>query len=64
MHQWEDIKDLNELCQKNKLTPRTKAPLIITDTSSRSFKKCALNILGPLTVTTNGNKCLLTFQDS
>jgi len=41
-----------ELCQKNKLTPRTKAPLIITDTPSRSLKKCALDILGPLTVTT------------
>jgi len=53
-----------ELCQKNKLTPRTKAPLVITDTPSRPFEKCALDILGPLTVTTNGNKYLLTFQDS
>jgi len=53
-----------EQCQKNKLTPRTKAPLVITDTPSKSFEKCVLDILGPLTVTTNGNRYLLTFQDS
>jgi len=53
-----------ELCQKNKLMPRTRAPLVITDTPTRSFEKCALDILGPLTVTTNGNRYLLTFQDS
>jgi len=53
-----------ELCQKNKLTPQIKAPLVITDTPSKSFEKCALDILGPLTVITNGNRYLLTFQDS
>jgi len=37
---------------------------VITDISSRPFEKCALDILGPLTVTTNGNRYLLTFQDN
>ncbi|KMQ93548.1 enzymatic polyprotein endonuclease reverse [Lasius niger] len=30
----------------------------------KPFEKCALDIVGPLTVTTSGNKYLLTFQDS
>jgi len=51
-----------EYCQKDKLSRKTKMPLIITDT--RSFEKCALNIVGPLTVTTNGNKYILTFQNN
>jgi len=38
-------------------------PLAITDTPTRPFEKCALDIVGPLTVTTNGNKYVLTFQD-
>jgi len=38
-------------------------PLIITVTSNKPFEKCALNIVGPLSVTTLGNKCLPTFQD-
>jgi len=38
-------------------------PLIITETSSKPFEKCALDVVGPLTVTTLGNKYLLTFQD-
>jgi len=38
-------------------------PLIITETSCKPFEKCALDIVGPLTVTTLGNKYLLTFQD-
>jgi len=37
---------------------------VITDTPAKPFEKCALDILGPLTVTTNGNRYLLTFQDS
>ena len=48
-------------CQKNKLSRRIKAPLVITDTPSKPFEKCALDILRPLTVTNNGNKYLLTF---
>ena len=52
-----------ELCQKNKLSRRIKAPLIVTDTPSRPFEKCALDIVGPLTITKNDNRYLLTFQD-
>ena len=52
-----------ELCQKNKLSRRIKAPLVITDTPSRPFEKCALDIVGPLTITNNENRYLLTFQD-
>jgi len=37
---------------------------VITDTPSTSFEKCALDILDSLTVTTNGNRYLLTFQDN
>jgi len=50
--------------QKSKLSRKIKAPLIITDTPSKSFEKCALDIVGPLIITTQGNKYLLTFQDS
>lgn len=53
-----------EFCQKNKLKRKSKAPLVITDTASRPFEKCALDIVGPLTVTNNGNKYVLTFQDN
>lgn len=70
-HNWPGLtKDIEkyiskcELCQKNKLSRKNKAPLVITDTPTKPFEKCALDIVGPLTVTTNGNKYLLTFQDS
>jgi len=42
---------------------KIKAPLIITDTPSKPFEKCALNIVG-LIIITQGNKYLLTFQES
>jgi len=38
--------------------------LTITDIPTRPFEKCALDIVGPLTVTTNGNKYILTCQDN
>jgi len=70
-HNWpEIIKDVEnyvakcESCQKNKLSRKIKAPLIITDTPSKPFEKCALDIVGPLTIIIQGNKYLLTFQDS
>ena len=53
-----------EFCQKNKLSRKNKMPLVITDTPTKPFEKCALDIVGPLTITTSGNKYLLTFQDS
>lgn len=53
-----------EICQKNKITQRkTKMPLEITTTPDVVFEKCALDIVGPLTETLNGNRYLLTFQD-
>jgi len=70
-HNWPGItKDVEnyvakcESCQKNKLSRKIKAPLIITDTPSKPFEKCALDIVGPLTITTQENRYLLTFQDS
>jgi transposase InsO family protein len=70
-HNWngltKDVEDyINkcEYCQKNKLSRKTKMPLSITDTPQRPFEKCALDIVGPLTVTNNRNKYILTFQDS
>jgi len=38
--------------------------LTITDTPTKSFEKCALDIVELLTVTTNGNKYIPTFQDN
>jgi transposase InsO family protein len=35
----------------------------ITTTARHPFERCALNIVGPLTETTSGNKYILTFQD-
>jgi hypothetical protein len=51
-------------CQLNKaLRPRGKAPMEITTTAKKPFERCALDIVGPLTETTMGNKYILTFQD-
>jgi len=36
-----------EFCQKNKLSRKTKMPLVITETSNKPFEKCALDIVGP-----------------
>jgi len=41
-----------------------KMPLAITDTPTRPFEKCVLDIIRPLTITTNGNKYVLIFQDN
>lgn len=39
-------------CQINKaLGPRHRAPMEITTTARRSFEKCAMDIVGPTTVT-------------
>jgi len=70
-HNWKGLnKDVEnyinkcELCQKNKLSRRIKAPLIITDTPNKPFEKCALDIVGPMTITNQNNKYILTFQDN
>jgi len=38
--------------------------LEITDISKKPFEKCILDIVDPLTITTEGNKYILTFQDN
>jgi len=52
-----------EYCQEIK-SENEYAFMPITNTPTRPFEKCALDIVGPLTVTTNGNKYVLIFQDS
>jgi len=51
-------------CQINKsLGPRHRAPMEITTTAKKPFEKCAMDIVGPTTVTNKGNRYILTFQD-
>ena len=53
-----------DTCQKNKITQnKTKLPMTITTTPEIVWKKCALDILGPLSQTLDGNRYVLTFQD-
>jgi len=52
------------ILQKNKLFRKFRAPLKISDTPDKPLKKCALDIVGPLTITSIGNKYILTFQDN
>lgn len=71
-YQWscmkEDIKKFIrecQSCQTNKtLRKKHKEPMIITDISEQAFEKIALDIVGPLTLTENGNKYLLTIHDN
>ena len=52
-----------EICQKNKITQnKTKLPMKIT-TPEIVWGKCALDIVGPLIQTSDGNKYVLTLQD-
>lgn len=51
-------------CQINKTNHKpNKAPMEITTTSERPFQRLAIDIVGPLTLTENGNKYILTMQD-
>lgn len=50
-------------CQKNKYGINTKVPMAITTTSFTPFDKIFLDIVGPLPVTDNNNKFILTMQD-
>lgn len=50
-------------CQKSKLGLKNRAPMQITDTPSGPFEKGALDIIGPLPETNQGNKVILMFQD-
>ena len=52
-----------EICQTQKLTRvKTKEPMMITDTPSEPFAKIAIDILGPLPITTSGNQPILPMQ--
>ena len=51
-------------CQKKKLVRvKTKQPMILTDTPLDAFDKVSMDIFGPLPITNNGNKYVLTIQD-
>jgi hypothetical protein len=54
----------SETCQQNKITRRkTKLPLHITDTPDVVWQNSSLDIVGPLTLTSENNRYLLAFQD-
>ncbi|RLU23008.1 hypothetical protein DMN91_005286 [Ooceraea biroi] len=51
-------------CQLKKLVRvKTKQPMLITDTPGAAFDKVAMDIVGPLPRTDNGNEYILTLQD-
>ena len=51
-------------CQLKKLVRlKTKQPMMITDTPGVPFEKIAMDIVGPLRPTKNGNGYILTMQD-
>lgn len=54
-----------EWCQKNLKKNRKKniEPMDITSTSTNAFQKIALDIVGPLPLSEDGNKYSLTLQD-
>ena len=53
-----------EDCQRKKLVRvKTRQPMILTDTPGRAFDKVALDIVGPLPTTREGNTYILTMQD-
>jgi hypothetical protein len=54
-----------ETCRKNKFTgPYTKAPFQETDTQFQPLDKFYLDIVGPLHMTEDGCKYILTCQDN
>lgn len=50
-------------CQKNKVRKLTKCPMRITTTSKCTFEKVCMDIVGPLPVSYNGYKYILTLED-
>lgn len=53
-----------DICQRNKLTRiRPKEEAVITDTPSEPNDKIALDIIGPLNLTKQGNQFILSIQD-
>jgi hypothetical protein len=57
----EYIKNCN-VCQRNKV--KTRQELEITDTQSEPWNKIALDILGPLPLSENNYRYILTCQDN
>ena len=52
-------------CQEQKLVRiKTRQPMIITDTPADAFDKVAIDLVGPLPITPDGNKYVLTMQDN
>jgi hypothetical protein len=51
------------LSEEQDNSKETILPLQITDTPEVVWQNCSLDIIGPLTQTSEGNKYLLTFQD-
>jgi hypothetical protein len=50
-----------ETCQKNKITQnKSKMPMKITTTPEVVWEKCAVDSVGPLSQTSEGNKCFNT----
>ena len=51
-------------CQRNKISRQNvRQPMEITTTSNRAFERIALDIVGPLPLSENGNRFILTLQD-
>jgi hypothetical protein len=63
-HELEEYIRQCETCQRNKITQnKTKMPMKVTTTPDVVWAKCAVDIVGPLSQTSDGNKYVLTFQD-
>jgi Integrase core domain. len=70
-HEWPNLRKEVEdhikncaSCQKNKLVRiKPHQEMLITDTPTKPNQKIAIDIVGPLTETPNGNRYLLTVQD-
>jgi len=51
-------------CQRKKLVRvKGKQPMMLTDTPGSAFDKVALDIMGPMPTTAQGNRYILTIQD-
>ena len=63
----QDVKNFIKVChdcQKRKLVcGKTEIPMLITDMPNEAFQKVAIDIVGSLSETRNGNKHILTTQD-
>ncbi|KAL4088779.1 hypothetical protein QTP88_023863 [Uroleucon formosanum] len=69
-YQWKNLKKSVkqyiarcEICQKTKSNLKTKQPMLITTTVTKSFERICLDIVGPLPQTSLGNQFILTMQD-